>query len=104
MQISLRQAEIEKAVINYVADQGITMTNKEAKIVFTAGRGEQGLSASIDIEPMGTAFIAEVQKSVNQETPMMEAEFVSTQAAKVDDVEDEAKPTKVGKTVGGLFS
>lgn len=102
MQISLRQAEIEKAVVNYVADQGIQMTNKEAKVVFTAGRGEQGLSAAIDIEPVGTAFIVEVQKSVSQEIPQPEP--VPEEAPKIVEAEAELKPAKAVKTVGGLFS
>lgn len=91
MQISLRQAEIEKAVVDYIADQGITIAHKEITVNFTAGRGENKLSAEINIEPLGSNFIAQVEESVREDT-----------------VQEEASPAEAevrqAKTVGGLFS
>ena len=91
MQISLRQAEIEKAVVDYIADQGITIAHKEITVNFTAGRGENKLSAEINIEPLGSNFIAQVEESVRESVVQEE---VSPAEAEV----------RSAKTVGGLFS
>ena len=91
MQISLRQAEIEKAVVDYIADQGITIAHKEITVNFTAGRGENKLSAEINIEPLGSNFIAQVEESVREYTVQEEASPAEAEA-------------KQAKTVGGLFS
>lgn len=50
MQIQLKQQEIETALVNYVRDQGINLSNKKVEVNFTAGRGASGLTAEIDIE------------------------------------------------------
>ena len=50
MQITLKQSEIEVALKNYVADQGISLYAKEVSLVFTAGRKEAGISVEINIE------------------------------------------------------
>ena len=100
MQISLRQIEIEKAIVDYIADQGITIGNKEITVAFTAGRGDAGISASINIEPLGSKFIAEVEKTASQDIPVPAPEPVEVLSET-----KEAKPVKAAtKTVGGLFS
>ena len=91
MQISLRQAEIEKAVVDYIADQGITIAHKEITVNFTAGRGENKLSAEINIEPLGSNFIAQVEESIGEYTVQEEASPAEAEA-------------KQAKTVDGLFS
>ena len=91
MQISLRQAEIEKAVVDYIADQGITIAHKEITVTFTAGRGENKLSAEINIEPLGSNFIAQVEESIGEYTVQEEASPAEAEA-------------KQAKTVDGLFS
>lgn len=50
MQINLKQAEIERAIKNYIAQQGIDMYGKEVTLAFTAGRKESGISVEISIE------------------------------------------------------
>ena len=100
MQISLRQIEIEKAIVDYIADQGITIGNKEITVAFTAGRGDAGISASINIEPLGSKFIAEVEKTASQDIPVPAPEPVEVLTET-----EEAKSVKAAtKTVGGLFS
>jgi hypothetical protein len=48
MQITLNQDEIEKAIVEFVANQGISITgNVDVKL--TAGRGPNGTTAVIDI-------------------------------------------------------
>lgn len=49
MKITLDQQEIEKAITNYVGNQGIAIADKHINIELHAGRGPNGLSASIDI-------------------------------------------------------
>lgn len=100
MQISLRQVEIEKAIVDYIADQGITIGNKEITVAFTAGRGDAGISASINIEPMGSKLITEVENTASQYIPVPAPELVGALAETEED-----KPVKASaKTVGGLFS
>lgn len=50
MQINLRQPEIEKALRDYIREQGINLYGKEVFISFTAGRKDTGLSAELNIE------------------------------------------------------
>lgn len=49
MRITLIQNEIEVALKEYVANQGISISNKEIEIDITAGRGANGITASLDI-------------------------------------------------------
>ena len=49
MQITLNQSEIENAIITFVGSQGIAITGKNVDVTLTAGRGPNGMSASIDI-------------------------------------------------------
>jgi len=49
MQIQLKQAEIESAIKQYIACQGIALDSKYVAISFTSGRKGTGLSADIDI-------------------------------------------------------
>ena len=93
MQISLRQHEIEKAVVDYIAEQGITIAHKEISVAFTAGRGATGLSAEINIEPLGSQFIAKMETSAT-DTPLVDPDPAPEEA------DTETKPVKVG----GLFS
>jgi hypothetical protein len=73
MQIKLKQAEIERAIRAYVNHMGVSLANKDVKIDFTAGRGETGLVADVDIEeaaegaqaaPAAPAVVAEKPKAV----------------------------------------
>jgi len=50
MRINLKQAEITTALRQYVAAQGINLSNKTVDVVYTAGRKEGGLTAEINIE------------------------------------------------------
>jgi hypothetical protein len=49
MQITLNQDEIEKALKNYVASQGISITGKNVDVTLIAGRAPNGMSACINI-------------------------------------------------------
>ena len=48
MQITLNQSEIEKAIITYVGNQGISITGN-VDVTLIAGRAPNGMSATIEI-------------------------------------------------------
>lgn len=50
MQIILKQESIEQALKQFIASQGINLTNKIVTVDFTAGRKGSGLSAELNIE------------------------------------------------------
>ena len=50
MQIQFKQNEIEAAIRGYINKQGISLKERKVSIVFTAGRGGNGLSAEATIE------------------------------------------------------
>lgn len=50
MQINFKQPEIQAALRQYIAGQGINLTGKTVDIAFTAGRGANGLTAEVTIE------------------------------------------------------
>ena len=49
MKVMLNDAEIKVALVDYVVGQGIDVSGKEVVVDMTAGRGENGFSANIDI-------------------------------------------------------
>ena len=51
MQITLDHQEIEKAIIEYVEHQGITLTGQNTEVTMIAGRGTNGYSANVRINP-----------------------------------------------------
>lgn len=49
MLIQLRQTEIEAALQMYISSQGFNLTGRQVDISFTSGRGNNGISADVDI-------------------------------------------------------
>ena len=49
MNITLNNDEIDLALVDYVQKQGIDLSHSEVKVSLTAGRGENGTTASIEI-------------------------------------------------------
>ena len=52
MKMTLNHEEINEAIVDWVAKQGIDLADKETIVELTAGRGTNGNSASIDIKPI----------------------------------------------------
>ncbi len=48
MQITISETEIKTAILGYVSSQGLTIHNN-AEVDLKAGRGEHGMTATIDI-------------------------------------------------------
>lgn len=53
MQINLKQNDIITAVRGYITQQGINIRGKDVDVKFSMGRGEAGLSASVEITDAG---------------------------------------------------
>ena len=50
MKINLDESEIQKALVEYINNQGIDLSQKTVSVTLTAGRGVNGHSAQIEIE------------------------------------------------------
>lgn len=69
MKIQLSQDEIAQAVRDYVS-QGVTLQNgAQMAVDFSMGRGENGLSATIDVPYMGVSAINALQPAVAVASP-----------------------------------
>ncbi len=79
MQVQIKQNEIEQAIRAFIANQGISLENKEVKIDFTAGRKNGGLTADISIEDATLVKAPEPSKvtSSQMELPLETASEVA---------------------------
>lgn len=100
MQINLRQPEIEKALRDYIREQGINLYGKEVFISFTAGRKDTGLSAElniedIDVSPQAPAEIPleTAQAKIQVLTPVVEE--VAPEPEPVEGTPDTPKTTSL---------
>lgn len=128
MLIKLRQSEIEEGLKMYVAAQGINLSGKSVEIAFTASRGNDGLTADLDIlqsaegsvgagthnhslhmgEVVGSAQTAtlQLQTTVEAHEPVVEQEHVAVHEADAqpDAREAEAMPDEESVNKASLFS
>lgn len=110
MRIQLRQIEIEEALQQYIANQGINLTGKVVEIGFTASRSADGLTADVDIT--NATDIAKPAQDIPRavKTEAQVAEQPAAQAeeapAQEEQVAEEAaqEPTKEASPVSSLFS
>lgn len=121
MKIQLVQAEIEEALHDYIQKQGISLKGKTMSIAFTAGRGNNGMTADLDIEPvrdmlpgvlargnisMQPAPIVPLNASTNVPVEVAEQEESSQQTIAGEDLEKaaaEAAPPEGKKESASLF-
>ena len=75
MQINLKQPEIEVALKNYIAEQGISLYGKAVGVTFTAGRKESGISVEITIEDLDIPGFGEEEETT--QAPIQEAKVVT---------------------------
>lgn len=100
MQIILKQRDIEAALKQYIAGQGISLHGKNVSVEFTAGRKESGITAEIDIEDGGDVITPVVLGVV---TTLASTPVVADPEPKQDAPEPEAEPAPVA-TGGSLFN
>jgi len=63
MKIELSEEEIKTAIVDYVSSQGISIDSAHAQVELRAGRGENGMTATISIEkPVETAEAPKKEK------------------------------------------
>lgn len=117
MQIKLKQAEIERAIRAYVTHMGVSLAGKDVKIDFTAGRGETGLVADVDIEeaadaqaaPSAPVGVVKQSKAVLADLPnettvaaMNESRAMAERVSGVPEVaEAQAEAAPTGKSLFG---
>ena len=129
MLIKLRQSEIEEGLKMYVAAQGINLSGKSVEIAFTASRGNDGLTADLDIiqsaegsvgtgthnhslhmgEVVGSAQTATLQlqtavEVVVPDAPAPELEETGVPAGDTHSEEQEAAPAEESVNKASLFS
>ena len=101
MRIQLRQTEIEEALQQYIANQGINLTGKVVEIGFTASRSADGLTADVDItnatdsskpaQAIPRAVKTETQVTEQPAAPAEEATAQEEQAPEAQAQEAESK-------------
>lgn len=107
MKLTLNQEEIEVALKQYVGNNVSFKAGADIKIEFTAGRGEKGLTAEIDIPYLGVTSIPAVAVSKRAvdtpapEAPVQEAPTAAEQAAEDTPVAEAPVEAKAGNS---LFS
>lgn len=95
MQITLNQDEIEKAIITFVGNQGISITGKHVDVTLIAGRGPNGMSATIDIsnddikvQPVPTPRGLKGATVLTVEAAVEESEIIHDAPTEVDEPEE----------------
>lgn len=111
MRIQLRQTEIEEALQQYIANQGINLAGKVVEIGFTASRSADGLTADVDITNATdsikpTQAIPRAVKTEAQvaEQPAAQAEEAPAQEEQAPEVETAEAPAKEATPASSLFS
>ena len=111
MRIQLRQTEIEEALQQYIANQGINLAGKVVEIGFTASRSADGLTADVDItnatdSAKTTQAIPRAVKTEAQvaEQPAAPAEEASAQEEQAPEAQAEEAQAKDVAPASSLFS
>ena len=74
MQITLNQSEIKKAIIGYIESQGVVLEEEHTSVSLTAGRGTNGMSATVDIYTTKEEQVTSVKKETQKEPEQKQAE------------------------------
>lgn len=112
MLIQLRQTEIEEALQQYIANQGISLVGKVVKIGFTSSRGEAGLTADVDItnatdgakhQHTAASAAAKTEAQAAQQ-PVAQEEAEPAQEEQAAEAQAEEAPAKEAQPSSSLFS
>ena len=91
MKIDLNQDEIEAAIVAYVTDQGINLAGKGTDVTMTAGRGERGFTATVELvgkaRRTNVAAVVEAAGAAVEE-PAADASLDDSSPADVPEAED----------------
>lgn len=102
MQITLNQDEIEKAIITFVGNQGISITGKHVDVTLIAGRAPNGMSASINISNDDAPSSALIPRKLNPGAAVTTATVVDMSDEDTDtDVENESEEVTAARPLFG---
>lgn len=106
MRIQLRQIEIEEALQQYIANQGINLTGKVVEIGFTASRSADGLTADVDITNATDSVkpTQSIPRAVKTEAQVAEQPAAPAQEEQAPEVETAEAPAKEATPASSLFS
>lgn len=107
MRIQLRQTEIEEALQQYIANQGINLTGKVVEIGFTSSRSEAGLTADVDITNAADSAKpaqATPRAAVKTEAPVAEQPEAPAEEAPAQEEQAEEAQAKEVQSSSSLFS
>ena len=106
MQVILKQRDIEQALKQYIASQGINLKGKTVNIAFTAGRKETGISAELDIDDI-SGYIPAAEDLTKDAPEVQEAAVVDEEESPFDDAAEPAEEVvaeSTAPTPSSLFS
>lgn len=110
MTITLNQAAIETALVDYIAKMGITTQGKTTEVSLTAGRKENGYSADVTIitgsetAPSGPVIRSVQSTKVEEPVAVQEVEQEADEApfeTEESQEEETVKPKKAANLFGG---
>lgn len=110
MTITLNQAAIETALVDYIAKMGINTQGKTTEVSLTAGRKENGYSADVTIisgaEVVASAPVIRAVQTTKVEEPVAVQEVeevVDKTPFETEEIQEEetVKPKKAANLFGG---
>jgi hypothetical protein len=116
MQITLDSSEIKQAIVSYVKDQGIDLTNTTVEVGMTAGRGANGTTATVDIIPKIKSTSTGVKnnfhnvanltpRTITEEVELEEEELIEVTDPVPEDTdeEEETEEEEVASATNSIF-
>ena len=74
MKIILEQNDLDQAIYQYVESMGVSLEGKEVNMTFTAGRGANGNTVTVDIDPIGTN--KQIEMNLDRDDSAQDAEAI----------------------------
>ena len=92
MKIILVESDLDQAIRNYVEHLGMNLEGKRVETTFTAGRGVNGNTVTVDIESMdGSDSVSSRPAETQQELPLDDDEETTEEVDTQSD--EEVDPT-----------
>jgi hypothetical protein len=79
MKINLDELELKTAVREFIANQGISIQDKDISIELIAGRGTNGHRAEVEIVPAGSEANTAEEAEVSDDEPAVPFDFGETE-------------------------
>lgn len=82
MKITLRQEEVEIAILNYIRESGIELEDSDAHISFTSGRGDNGITSEIEFNLNRKGKTNDFSNTKKHNEPIVQEETNSSKQTK----------------------